>query len=404
MAYSTIPILPRIKKEHIPLLRRGFRPFFLLASVYGAFFLSAWMALFLGTGFVPAVLDPVVWHAHEMVFGFAAAAVSGFLLTATATWTQHPPVQGARLGLVIGVWAAGRVAMWLSGVLPAYAVAAADLALFPVLGYVLAPVLFARGNRIHLLYYVVFGLFFTANLLIHLEPLRGIKGAGQPGLWLGVGLLALLIVIVIGRIVPTFCDIERMTTGGSKTPASRPSLEAAAIISVTLLLAANLLDREAAWVGLLALAAAAIQIVRMAHWRAGRLLRKPYIAALHLGYAWVIAGLACLGIAYLDGPVPEVSALHAITVGGIGTTILAVMSIVGLLHTGRPAKIHPMVILSYLLLTAAALLRTAAPIIFYETYRETLLISGGLWAAAFVIYAVIYWPILTRGRPDGIPE
>ncbi len=142
----------------------------------------------------------------------------------------------------------------------------------------------------------------------------------------------------------------------------------------------------------------------MAYWRAGRLLRKPYIAALHLGYASVIAGLACLGIAYLDGPVPEVSALHAITVGGIGTTILAVMSIVGLLHTGRPAKIHPMVILSYLLLTAAALLRTTAPIIFYETYRETLIISGGLWAAAFVIYAVVYWPMLTQGRPDGIPE
>ena len=141
----------------------------------------------------------------------------------------------------------------------------------------------------------------------------------------------------------------------------------------------------------------------MALWRAGSLLKKPHIAALHLGYAWITAGLALTGLAYLDGPIPEVSALHAITVGGIGTMILTVMSIVSLLHTGRPAKIRPIVIFSYLLLTTAALIRTAAPILFYESYMEALIFTGTLWTVAFGIFVAVYLPVLTQPRPDGIP-
>jgi uncharacterized protein involved in response to NO len=383
-----------------PLLAHGFRPFFLLASLYGAFFMSAWLTIFLGAVQIPTAFHPVVWHGHEMIFGFAGAAVCGFLLTATSTWSQIPPVTGGRLSLIVGVWFAGRIAMWLSGVLPAWAVAAVDLALFPALGWAIAPVLFSRGNRKNLLFLILLAAFFAANLLIHLEPV--FRSAAQ-GLGLGVNLLVLLIVIIIGRIVPAFCNVARLGSGGPIASPSRPVIEALAIGSMALVFVSDLADPESPLGGYLAFLAAGIQAVRMLGWRAGKLLRKPYIWSLHLGYTWIIAGLVLKGVAALDGPVPAISALHALTAGGIGTMILAVMSIVGLLHTGRPAEIKPPVAVAFVLVSAAALARVLAPIIFYEDYREALMFAGALWAAAFLVYAAVYWPILTKPRPDGIP-
>ncbi len=393
-------ITTRETKPAHPLLAHGFRPFFLLASLYGAFFMSAWLSIFLDAVPSPATFHPVVWHGHEMIFGFAGAAVCGFLLSATATWSQLPPVTGGRLSLIVGIWFAGRLAVWLSGVLPAWVVAVSDLALFPVLGWAIAPVLFSPGNRKNLLFLAVLAAFFSANLLIHLEPLARTAAVG---LQFGVNLLVLLIIIIIGRIVPTFCAVARIGSGGAITSSSRPVVEALAIGSMALVLVSDLVDSESARSGILALIAAAVQVVRMAGWKAGKLLLKPYMWALHLGYTWIIAGLLLKGAAALDGPVPAVSALHALTAGGIGTMVLAVMSIVGLLHTGRPAEIPPPVSAAYILVSAAALVRVLAPVVLYEFYKEALIFAGALWAVGFGIYAAVYWPVLMKPRPDGIP-
>lgn len=389
-------------KRQIPLLAHGFRPFFLLASGYGALFLSFWLGVFWDRPPAASVFHPTIWHGHEMVFGFALAAVCGFLLTSTATWSRIPPVTGRRLAILVGLWAAGRIAMWLAFLLPSAAISFLELALIPALGWSITPVLLSRGNRQNLIFLAILALFFIADLSVHLEA-AGIGGMAAISLRLGVNLLMVLIVIVIGRIVPTFCRVARLGEGGGAARISRPLLEAAAIGSVALLALVHPALSETPWAGGLALAAALIQVIRMLNWRAGRLLLKPYILALHLGYAWVIAGLLFMGVASLGGPIPEISALHAVTVGGIGTMILAVMSIVGLLHTGRPAEMHPLIVFSYLLVSGAALLRVSAPVLLPELYRESLIASGALWAIAFGIYAALYWPILTKARPDGIP-
>ena len=399
----TISTAPAKKAPVTPLLAHGFRPFFLLAACYGALFLPLWLATFVGPMPAGTAFPPVVWHGHEMVFGFAAAAVCGFLLTASATWSPIPPVTGGRLAAVVGVWVAGRVAVWFSGFLPPILVAIADLALFPVLAVVILPVLLSPGNRHSLVFLAVLGLFFLANGLVHLEAWGGVAGAAASGLRLGVNLLVLLIVIIIGRIVPTFLNVARLGQGKPRPPAARPWLEGLCIGSAGLFVILDAAMPESRWAGGMALAAAFAQAARMAVWRAGREALKPFMWALHLGYLWLTAGLALVGWAYLDGPVPWVSGLHAVTAGGIGTIILAVMSIVGLLHTGRPPQIHPTVIAAYLLVTAAALLRVLAPIALYESYREALVISGALWGAAFILYLWIYLPILSRPRPDGIP-
>lgn len=403
MDLLTITARPEIQKENFSLFVHGFRPFFLLAGIYGAVFLSAWLAIFFEAAPNPANFHPVIWHGHEMVFGFAFAAVCGFLLSATPTWSGGRPIKGRRLSIIVGAWAAGRAAMWLAAALPAWIAALADLALIPALTAALWPVLTSKKSRKNFIFLIVLVAFFAANLMFHLEALAFSEGTAVIGLRLGVHLLALLIVIIIGRIAPTFIAVERLAAEGPKPPLSSPVLEWLAIVSVALVLVAELIDHGAAWVGFLALAAAAIQIARIAKWRAGRLLLKPQLAALHAGYAWIIAGLALMGAAYFEGLVPEISALHAITVGGVGTMILAVMSIVSLLHTGRPGQIRPIVIFAYALVSAAALLRTLAPIIFFESYKEALIVSGALWACAFGIFVAAYWQILTTPRPDGIP-
>lgn len=403
MELLTITSREAPEKRPPPLLAHGFRPFFLLAGAYGALFLGLWVGIFSDIPPESTGFRPTIWHGHEMVFGFALAAVCGFLLTSTATWSRIPPVTGRRLAIVVGAWAMGRIAMWLAFLLSSPTIALLDLALIPVLGWSIAPVLFSRGNRQNLIFLAMLILFFIADLLIHLEPFMESGGTAGIGLRFGVNLMMVLIVIVIGRIVPTFCRVARLGEGGGASRISHPLLEAAAIGSVALLALLHLAASETPWAGWLALAAALIQLIRMLNWRAGKLLLKPYIFALHLGYAWLIAGLSFMGIASLGGPIPEISALHAVTAGGIGTMILAVMSIVGLLHTGRPAELHPLIIFSFLLVSCAALLRVSAPVLLPELYQESLIVSGALWAAAFGIYVGVYWPILSKARPDGIP-
>ncbi len=398
----TISPPPERKKPDHPLLAHGFRPFYLLAALYGAFFLNAWLVVLLGAAPSPVSYPPVIWHGHEMLFGFVLAAVCGFLLTAMSTWSQAPPVTGRRLGVLVGLWVAGRLAMWFADLLHPLTVALLDLALIPALGIAVLPVVLAPGNRKHMTIYIVLALLFAANLMVHLERLAGIGWAAEAGLLLGVDVIVVLLVVVIGRLVPTFCAVARIGEGGGKPPI-HPALEALAIGSALIVLAADLVDPESFWTGIAALAAAAAQLPRIARWRPGRLIREPHIWGFHLGYAWLIAGFAFKGVAALDGPIPAISALHAFTAGGMGTTILVVMATVGLLHTGRPLPIRPIVQAAILLATAAAFVRTAAPILFYEQYKEALIAAGALWGLAFVIYAVVYWPILSRPRPDGIP-
>ncbi|MEK6711165.1 MAG: NnrS family protein [Nitrospinota bacterium] len=403
MQLLTISSAPPPRPERWALLAHGFRPFFLLASGYGSLFLLIWLVIHAGGAPHPARLSPVLWHGHEMVFGFAMAAVCGFLLSASATWSNAAAARGWRLGLAAGAWAAGRAAMWLSGLLPPALVAAIDLLLVPLLAWTLLPVMLAKGARHHLMLLPALALFFLANLLVHLEALGLAPGWGRRGLALGVNLLALLITLFIGRIAPTFLHLARLGGGMRPQPPARPWLEMLAAGSVALFLLGDLFDPEARWVGAVAILAAGIAAGRMIAWRAGAELRKPFIFFLHLGYAWVAAALALTGWAYWGGPLPAESALHAMTAGGVATMILTVMSIVGLLHTGRPPEFPIAVTLAVPLLSAAALLRVAAPVAFTEGYGTALSAAGILWAAAMGTYAVAYWPILTKPRPDGLP-
>src|SRR5678815_4383514 len=89
----------------------GFWPFFLLAALWAAIAVPVRLAAYLHGYTIGGALPAMVWHAHEMVYGFGLAAVTGFLLTAVPNWTGRLPLAGLPLAALAALWLAGRVSL-----------------------------------------------------------------------------------------------------------------------------------------------------------------------------------------------------------------------------------------------------------------------------------------------------
>ncbi len=383
------------------LLAFGFRPFFLLAGLAGALTPPVFLAAY--TGLIDADFGwPVTyWHGHEMIFGFVVAAVAGFLFTALANWTGRAPVRGATLGILVGLWLAGRAAMALAGVLPAALVAVVDLALLPALAVLVLRELIRGRNRRNMPFPVLLMVLFAANLLFHLERL-GVAETARPGLYLAVHVIALLIAIVGGRVVPAFTVAALRRAGAAADLSSPPWLERTAIAAVASVAVAELADPGGVAAGALALAAALLLAARLSGWRGLASLDQPILWVLHLGYLWLAVGFAVKAAADLGGWLPPSAALHALTAGAAGTMILGVMTRAALGHTGRALATPPAIVVAYGLISVGAALRVAEPLL--ATPSAMILTASALiWAAGFGIFTVIYWPILTAPRIDARP-
>jgi len=382
-----------------PILNYGFRCFFLLAGLWAVLAMAFWLWLLQSGAW--AKPDLLLWHGHEMLIGFVGAAIAGFLLTAAPVWTGTPPPQGAPLGVLALAWLAGRIAMAFSGVLSPWWVLVLDL-LFPVLlvGMVARMLVQARNRRNYPLA-VLLSLFPLANLLIHLDSL-GLLTGGQQALNAMPHLAALLVTIIGGRIIPSFSANWFRLQGVNATPRSLPWLEKT-ILAATLLTGLLLIFAPQFWLSaVVALLTAVLHALRLSGWCGWRTRAEPLLAVLHLGYGWVALGYGLLGLAAL-GVFNQSAALHALTVGALGTMILAVMTRVALGHTGRPLRAPGLIIGAYGAISLAALLRVLAPL-FASAYSHLLLLSGLAWIAAFGLFVWVYAPILIRPRLDGKQE
>lgn len=381
-----------------PILSYGFRPFFLAAGAYGALSLALWVGAYAGVVALPGELAPSFWHGHEMLFGFAVAVISGFLLTAVSAWTGSPPVSGGRLAGLVALWLMGRIALWLADILTPVAVAALDLVYVPVLIVFVVRRLLTTGQRRNMVFPVLLAFLFAANLLYHLEAVGWGDDMARLGLHLSVYVFALLIAAIGGRIVPSFTANALRKRGDDVEVRSNPVIEKLVMISMAAAAAADLLSPGGTIAGGLALVASILLALRMRHWQTLRTLGDPILWILHLGHAWLVVAFACSAVAGLTGLVPAGATLHAFTSGAIGTIVIAMMTRVALGHTGRELKASPATVAAYLMVNGAALLRIAAAT-FDPLHSEFWIIaSGGLWSLAFTVYVVIYWPVLTGPR------
>ncbi len=382
----------------------GFRPFFLFAGAYAVIAVGGWIyvlhGIYEGGGAGPfphGAIAPHLWHAHEMIFGYAGAAIAGFFLTAVPSWTGREPVRGPLLGGLALAWLAGRAAMWSAAALPAGTVAVFDLLFAPFLGVLVIRALAGGWSRRNAIFLPVFAGLIVANVLFHLDAMGIAPGQASRGLLLGLDCVLFLIVVIGGRVVPAFTTNALRRRGETALPVSRPPVEIAALASVAALLVADLVQPDGLVTGAIAALAALVHAVRLAGWRGHRTLADPIVWVLHLGYAWLVAGLALKALAILGGGLPVTAAGHALTIGAVGTMTLAVMTRAALGHTGRTLRAPAPIVLAYLLVSASALARVAGPAFWPETH-EWIGASAILWLVAFALFTAVFAPILTRAR------
>ncbi|MGQ0522494.1 MAG: NnrS family protein [Betaproteobacteria bacterium] len=377
-----------------PLWRLGFRPFYLLAAIYSGLSVSLWVAQH--SGWLPsAYLQGPLWHGHEMLFGFTLAVVAGFLLTAVRAWTGQPTPVGAPLMALAALWVAGRIL-----VLTPWPTAAAIVnAAFPLaLATAIAiPLLRARNVRN---YFFVGLLVLMSGLVaaLHLALLGQAVLPPRLGLALGLDVMLFIMVVMGGRVIPMFTNNGVPGAGATR----QPLLETVALGAVLALFVADLFQLPPPLVAALALLAAISHGARLALWRGWRTLGTPLVWILHAAYAWIVAHLA-LRAASSMGWLAESFAIHALTVGAIGGLTLGMMTRTARGHTARPLVADGYEVACFVLIQFAALVRVFGGMAFPALYLSTMQLSGLLWAAAFGLYAVRYWPVLTRPRLDGKP-
>ncbi len=371
----------------------GFRPFYLLASLFSAISVLLWAAQY--SGVLPfAYLQGHLWHGHEMLFGYTLAVVAGFLLTAVRAWTGQPTVAGAPLMALAILWVAGRVLV----LTPMSTSAAVVNAAFPVALAVTIAIPLYRSRNVRNYFFV--GLLALMGLLVaalHLG-LRGVFDLPpRMGLVLGLDVMLFIMAVMGGRVIPMFTN-----NGVPGAAATRHGLvEKLALGSVLLLFIADLIRLDSAWVAAVALIAAAAHGVRLYLWRPWRTRTVPLVWILHAAYAWIVCHLllrAFAGVGWLS----ESFSIHALTVGAIGGLTLGMMTRTARGHTARPLVADGFELTCFLLIQAAAVVRVFGGMVPFA-YLASVQISGVLWATAFGIYAVRYWPVLTRPRLDGKP-
>ena len=391
-----VPALALRMASRIPFLTFGYRPFFLLGGFYGGLAILLWLLVLRGDLALPATLDPMQWHQHEMIFGFAAAAIAGFLLTAVPNWTGRLPVAGWPLGLLAGLWLAGRIALLATESIGPWPAAVIDAAFLPVFAGVVLREIVAGRNWRNTKVAIPVALLALCNLAVHAETVGLAEGSAQPALFLAVFLVLTLISIVGGRIVPSFTRNWLAKRRAQSLPRSHQALDGIAVGLVPVLGLAWVFVPDGPITAALAIAAALAHAARLALWRGWLTGAEPLVWILHVGYAWLPVGFALLAVALLNDAVPRSAALHALTAGAFGTMILAVMTRASLGHSGRELKADAATTICYLLAVAAAVVRVAGPLggwplLGYE-------VSAILWAGAFGLFSVAYFPVLVLPR------
>lgn len=387
--------------EPVPALwSYGFRPFFLLGAAWAIAALAIVLAA-LAFGAWPAEAPPLGrWHGHEMLFGFVAAAVAGFLLTAVPTWTGTPPVRGAPLAALAVLWLAGRAVMlpWLG--LHDGAWALVDAAFFPALALAVGVPLVRTRNRRNLPFIAMLLVLASADLVFVAGLAGWLEAAPFDPLLLVVNLVVLMIAVVGGRIVPLFTRNALLARGVDVAVTPLPWLDSAALAAVVAVLVGDLVAPNGAAAGWLAALAAVLHVVRLGRWHGHATVSMPIVWVLHAGYAWLPIAFALKALWLLGAAPWALNWLHAFTAGAFGTMVLGVMTRVALGHTGRPLVVAKPIAYAYVLVIVGAALRIAAPVALPKFHVEFVAASLLAWTGAFAIFLAVYVPILVAPRAD----
>ena len=380
-----------------PLLRLGFRPFYVGAAAFALLSIPLWVAVYLGQWNLAMALPPLLWHAHEMLFGFAVAVILGFLLTAVKAWTGLGTPRGAALGALALLWLAARVAA-VTGPYTLYAVL--DLALLPLVAAVLTRLLLRARNRRNLPLAAMLMLLALAHGVFHLSLVGVLDVSPLAPLYAALALIVMIECVIAGRVIPAF---TMSATLGLKLQVRAPVERAALALTALALLLWVFAPPEAGWNmfgGFTLVLAALAQVGRLLQWQPAITRHRPILWILHLSYAWIPVGLALLAAARF-GALSMSAGVHALAIGATGGLIIGMMTRTARGHTGRALQVSRAEIAAYVLVMLAAAIRVLLPLAMPSWLPLALVLSASGWATAFAIYLFIYTPWLLKTRFDG---
>jgi uncharacterized protein involved in response to NO len=377
------------------ILSYGFRPFFLFGALWATIAVALWLPMLSGRLVLPSAFSPIEWHVHELVYGYVPAVIAGFLLTAVPNWTGRLPVVGTPLLLLFLTWVAGRIAILVSLWIGARIAAAIDLAFLAALGLVVAREIIARNNTNNLKVLGVVALLLVGNGLFHLEA--GARIGNGHGTRFGIAAIVMLIMLIGGRIIPSFTRNWLARRRPGRLPAPFDRFDVAVMAASGVALASWVILPDKMPTALFALAACGLNVARLYRWAGERTAAEPLVLILHAAYVFIPLGFLLLALGILTpGLVARTGALHGWTAGAIGLMTLAVMTRASLGHAGRPLTATRPIQFIYVAALIAALARVAAA---FGLLREPMLhLSATAWVLAFGGFVVIYAPLLAR-RP-----
>jgi uncharacterized protein involved in response to NO len=392
MTDTAVPAALRRRRDYAgpALFSYGFRPFFLGGALWAALSVALWLPLYFDEMALPTIFAPLDWHVHEMVFGYVAAVIAGFLLTAIPNWTGRLPVNGYSLAGLAALWLAGRVAIATSAIIGAGLASAIDVGFLAVLTAVTFREIIAGKNWRNLRVLIILALLMIGNITFHIEAIW--RGSANYGIRLGIAAIVGLIMLIGGRIVPSFTHNWLVRTNPGRLPRGFARFDAIALAASAAALVCWIALPNHVVAGALLLIAGTLQVARLVRWAGDRTAAEPLVLVLHVAYSFIPLGFILLGLAILwPSQWPSSAGVHAWMAGGAGLMTLAVMTRASLGHTGRTLTASVPTQLIYLAVLAAAVARIAAA---FDPSTEMLHIAAGAWSFGFLGFAIIYGPLL----------
>jgi len=374
----------------LPVFSHGFRPFFLSAVLFGLVSVPIWLLAWQGRIELAGPFQDVDWHVHEMLFGYAGAVVAGFLFTAVPNWTGQMPIKGWPLAVLAVLWLAGRISV--AGLLPIgrFWVAAVDCGFLAVIAAAMARQIIAGRNWKNLRVIVPVSLLVGANVLIHLEA-AGLVDGGV-GRRLGIGVVIFLIMLIGGRIIPSFTRNWLAARGATALPVPFGRFDGMSLVAAAIALVTWVVLPDGLATAVLLIVAGVLHLSRLGRWRGQDSWASPLLLMLHVAYLFVPLGLLATGLA-AAGIAPAAAGLHLLGIGAIGGMTVAVMMRATRGHTGRSLVAGNMLTWAFALICGAALARACAAQLDLIGL-DGIEVAAGAWTIAFLMLAVRMAPWL----------
>ncbi len=379
--------IPRLRSYTGPnILSYGFRPFFLLGSLYAGLSVLFWLPMYSGLIETHSTFAPVDWHIHEMLFGYLSAVVTGFLLTAIPNWTGRLPVQGIPLLALVLLWAAGRLAIFFSAEIGWAAAVVIDTAFLAAVAAAAAREIISGKNWRNLKVLIPLSILLSANVAFHMEA--HFYGVSDVSRRLGIGAAIMFITIIGGRIIPSFTRNWLVRENPGRLPSPFDRFEILTIAASAAALASWTILPENPASGVLLSVAALCQSIRLTRWAGDRTVKDPLVAILHLAYGFMPIGFLLLALSvFFRDAVPQAAGIHAFGGGAAGSMTMAVMVRATLGHTGRRLKAGPGTVFLFAAILLAGSCRVFGAVV---PQADVITVAGALWAAAFLGFAAIH--------------